>query len=98
LHAEIDAGPTLFVKKFTYTDPSVNIDHVFDPLVRAATLTAFLDASDPGKPLSPVFSNEKGDTYYIIHPVLKHAAILKAKRERVDGYATVLERNDVSGA
>lgn len=77
LSEEIDSGPVLLRQTFPPPANRQAIDHVYDSAARAKvlveTLQQYLKCGDwefelPG--------NDGGETYYIIHPVLKHIAIL----------------------
>lgn len=77
LSEEIDSGPVLLRRKFP---PPVNrqaIDHIYDSGARAKILVETLQnyiKCDGWEFELP--ENTAGETYYIIHPVLKHIAIL----------------------
>jgi methionyl-tRNA formyltransferase len=78
LEEKIDSGPILFQQIFNI--PRLNIvdfDLTVDPLIRTITLINFM------KKQKEILSNKKykqnkgGNTFYIIHPILKHLSILK---------------------
>ena len=76
LNENIDSGPLLIKKKFPSPKNKNNIDYVYDNWARSKVLIETLkniNAFDKS-PLKD--SHGKGETYYIIHPVLKHIAIL----------------------
>lgn len=77
LTAEIDCGPVLFRQEFPAPQKREDIDHVFDSAARAKvlieTLQSYIQLGDWSFELE---SNKGGETYYVIHPVLKHIAIL----------------------
>jgi methionyl-tRNA formyltransferase len=77
LSAEIDSGPILIRKSFPAPAERGKIDHVYDSAARAyvliETLRRYLADKDWKFDLQ---RNEGGEIYYIIHPVLKHIAIL----------------------
>jgi len=77
LSDEIDSGPVLVRRKFPPPVDRQGIDHVYDSAARAKvlvqTLQHYLKCGDWEFELP---SNDGGETYYIIHPVLKHIAIL----------------------
>ena len=79
LTSEIDGGPIFHRENFTPPTDKREIDHFYDSAARSRvlvnTLIAFDSASD-NLP-SPIPSSQ-GNTYYIIHPVLKHLSILAA--------------------
>ena len=73
---EIDGGPILKKLKFPTNINKKRIDHIYDNAARAKILVNTLkDYKEKGK---FIFSskNTKGQTYYIIHPLLKHISIL----------------------
>ena len=79
MRAGIDKGPILYRRRFDITEADIDYDYVLDPCVRAATLLDFFRNSDEliSHPLDQ--GRAEGDTFYIIHPVLKHMAILSMK-------------------
>jgi methionyl-tRNA formyltransferase len=89
MNREIDCGEILLMKTFPVPMVPVDFDMVVDPLVRAETLLEWLASEDLTK-----ISNGTGNTFYIIHPVLKHLARIKnlplqkdIRSEGVDGHA-----------
>jgi len=77
LTKDIDCGPVLLRKKFPPPDERVAIDHIYDSQARAKVLIETLQnyVAD-GKFSFELQSNVGGETFYVIHPVLKHIAIL----------------------
>lgn len=77
----LDDGPLLHRRTFQINEHGVDFDYVLDPAVRTATLIDFFSNSDEmlANPLKP--GNEESNTFYIIHPVLKHLSILTTKGE-----------------
>ena len=77
LNEEIDCGPVLMRRKFPAAADRQAIDHIYDSGARAKVLVETLRryrASGDWEFELP--DNIGGETYYIIHPVLKHLAIL----------------------
>ncbi len=73
LNEKIDSGPLLFEKEIEININNLDFDHSLDPLLRTSTLIDFLKTDN-----SVISTNdEAGNNFYIIHPVLKHLAILK---------------------
>ncbi|MDH3348297.1 MAG: hypothetical protein OEM02_09415 [Desulfobulbaceae bacterium] len=74
---EIDCGPVLLRKKFPPPANRQAIDHIYDSGARAKilveTLQNYLKCGGWDFELP---ANTGGETYYIIHPVLKHIAII----------------------
>lgn len=77
LSEEIDCGPVLLRQRFPPPENRQAIDHIFDSGARAKVLIESLRnylRQDEWK--FELSDNAGGETYYIIHPVLKHIAIL----------------------
>jgi methionyl-tRNA formyltransferase len=82
LSAEIDGGPVLLRRKFPPPDDLLAIDHVYDSAARARvlidTLKAYVTAGEWAFELP---ENVGGETYYIIHPLLKHIAVMAGTQD-----------------
>ncbi|MBT4435608.1 hypothetical protein HOD02_04775 [bacterium] len=77
LTKEIDCGPILLRKKFLPPKDRTEIDHNSDSEARAKTLIECLqNYVNSGTWKYELENNYGGETFYIIHPVLKHLAIL----------------------
>ncbi|MBI4995407.1 MAG: hypothetical protein HZC22_00590 [Rhodocyclales bacterium] len=77
LSAEIDSGPVIRRRRFPPPPVRTLIDHVYDSAARARVLIETLQEwRREGVWSLELPRNEGGHTYYIIHPVLKHLAIL----------------------
>jgi methionyl-tRNA formyltransferase len=77
LAAEIDCGPVIRRRRFAPPALRARIDHVYDSAARARVLVDTLEAwRRAGDWTFELPDNTGGDVYYIIHPVLKHLAIL----------------------
>ena len=77
LSEEIDCGPVLHRRKFPPPANRQAIDHIYDSGARAKVLVESLQNYLKHGGWEFEFSdNTGGETYYIIHPVLKHIAIL----------------------
>lgn len=77
LTKDIDCGPVLLRRKFVPPAERQTIDHIRDSEVRAKVLIETLQKYvDDGKFSFELKSNSGGETFYIIHPVLKHISIL----------------------
>ena len=77
MRPEIDDGPVLVRQKFGLPPDSTKIDYIYDSIVRAKVLIQTLQNYIKQKEW--VFSEiekEPSHVYYVIHPVLKHIAIL----------------------
>lgn len=77
LEKEIDSGPILFRQKIRPYGNLVEIDHVYDSEIRARVLVNCIKEYIKNKNWVELsIDNSKGETFYVIHPVLKHLAIL----------------------
>jgi methionyl-tRNA formyltransferase len=77
LSETIDSGPVLMRREFPPPANRQKIDHVYDSAARAKVLVETLQRYVPTNSWEfDLPDNDGGDTYYIIHPVLKHIAIL----------------------
>lgn len=83
----IDTGNILMSKTFAAPRGNVNLDYVFDPYIRAETLVSLMrDFVTTGQFVAREQELDLGDVFYIIHPVLKHIAILMHINAGRDGY------------
>ena len=77
LTKEIDCGPILLRRKFSAPADRTAIDHNSDSEARAKVLIECLqNYVNSGDWEYELENNHGGETFYIIHPVLKHLAIL----------------------
>jgi methionyl-tRNA formyltransferase len=81
LTKDIDSGSILLRKKFPSPQNRKKIDHVYDSEVRAKVLIACLKKYILlGNWEYEKKKNLSGEIFYIIHPVLKHLAILSKNK------------------
>ena len=71
----LDTGEIIYQKKFAKPNHKF-IDEVFDPYIRADVLVDLFLKNLLEKEKFKQQNSENGETYFIIHPVLKHIAIL----------------------
>ena len=76
LDEDIDSGPMLRRKKFPPPEDRAQIDHKYDSAARAKVLIATLQEYNNSGEFQSKINLGKGETYFIIHPILKHIAIL----------------------
>lgn len=77
LTKEIDCGPVLLRKKFLPPERRIEIDHIYDSEARVKVLIETLRNYVKKGYFEPELENNtNGETFYIVHPVLKHLAIL----------------------
>jgi methionyl-tRNA formyltransferase len=83
LDAQIDTGPVVARKYYPAPPAGSDVDRRYDPAIRADLLLEVLRRyhSAGGLELESQPLRETGTTYYVIHPVLKHMALLSL-RER----------------
>ncbi|MCX6799446.1 MAG: formyltransferase family protein, partial [Candidatus Diapherotrites archaeon] len=77
----IDAGDIILQKDFPMPK-NIDIDNVYDPLIRAHTLVETMKKYSKTKKLEARKQHGNGETYFVIHPVLKHIAVLKARSSK----------------
>lgn len=77
LDAKIDEGPVVGAMEAVLPEDRRDLDHVFDPVIRARLLINVLERYlSTGKfSIEPQVETDQ-PPYYVIHPVLKHVAIL----------------------
>lgn len=81
LTKKIDSGPILIRKKFSAPKNRKEIDHIFDSEARSKVLIETLKQKiNYGHWSFDTKSNRGGETYYIIHPILKHLSIVAKKK------------------
>ncbi len=83
LDRNIDTGP--FIKTKTYSKPNKGeiIDYIYDPYIRSDLLVEVIeDYLKNGEFQTKEQDEIGGETYFIIHPVLKHIAILSCIKNR----------------
>ena len=79
MNEQIDGGKIILQNTYDKI-PDGDIDSYVDPYLRAQTLKdVLLKYKKEGK-LESTKQIGEGETYYVIHPVLKHIAILKARK------------------
>lgn len=77
LTKDIDSGPVLLRRRFPPPPDRLAIDHVFDSAARAKVLVETLQKyQQSGTWHFEMADNAGGEVFYIIHPLLKHLAIL----------------------
>ena len=80
LEESIDCGPILNKKQFPPPEIRKDIDHLYDSIMRAKVLVETLkEYNENGQFVFGESTYGRGETYYIIHPVLKHISILSKK-------------------
>ena len=75
LEEGIDEGPILYNKKYKILEKNIDFDYALDPLVRAKTLIDFFKLGE--FELKKQTDSSEVNTFYIVHPFIKHASLLK---------------------
>lgn len=88
LATEIDAGPVLARRRYPLPPGGTDVDRVYDAAIRADLLCSVLAETQRLGALPPALrtEHETAQTYFVIHPVLKHVALLTLP-ERSDARA-----------
>lgn len=73
----IDEGEIITQATFPVPEEMVNVDYIYEPYIRSQVLMkAIGQYLEMGELLSSGQNMEGAETYYIIHPLLKHLAIM----------------------
>lgn len=79
---EIDKGVIIKRKQYPIPSKQVNIDYWYDNIVRADCLKDAINILfKKNKSYSDSGDQDKSQEYYVIHPVLKHIAVLITEQE-----------------
>lgn len=77
LDEQIDTGPVLKRKRYPMPSPGIDVDYLYDNAIRADLLVATLTQLNTNQVLSPIAASPSPlPPYFIIHPLLKHLALL----------------------
>jgi methionyl-tRNA formyltransferase len=80
LAEKIDQGPVIATRNVSVSSDT-DLDYDFDPRIRAELLGDVIeDYSQKGHFDTDLQNGETGETYYIIHPVLRHIAKLSLEK------------------
>ncbi len=92
LSEKIDTGDIL--KRVWYPCPvaGTEIDYVYDTAIRADTLIKVLKDWGVKKSFekTAIQSENEGESYYVIHPVLKHLAILSLEKKETEVHEDII--------
>lgn len=82
LENDIDTGPILARKSYPRPPANIDIDYLYDNAIRADLLCEVLSYYEKYQVLPKHIQQkyEEGNTYYVIHPILKHIAILSLEQ------------------
>ncbi len=80
LTEDIDGGPVLARKTYPAPDQQTDIDYAYDCAIRAdLMITVLKQYLAHGRLPEPIDIDREGEMFYVIHPLLKHLAILSLK-------------------
>jgi len=83
LTEQIDSGPVICRRKFPPPAKREHIDHLVDSELRAEVLIETLrNFQRTGEWSYDLEENSGGETYYVIHPLLKHISILSGEASK----------------
>lgn len=73
----LDEGNIIYSQKFSLPSDSIDVDYIYEPYIRAVVLLKALQKRFIDRDESVMTQTGSGaETYFIIHPVLKHLALL----------------------
>ena len=72
----IDQGPIVARRRYLPPPQGVDIDYFYDSAIRADLMAQVVTDWDKNRRLDEVAATSSGADYYVIHPLLKHLALL----------------------
>jgi methionyl-tRNA formyltransferase len=75
---KLDTGDIVYQKKFNKPN-HIFVDDVYDPFIRSETLVELIKKDILKKNNFKKNNPLEGETFFIIHPVLKHISILSSQ-------------------
>ncbi len=76
MNEKIDEGEVILSETFSLPEAGISMDYVYEPWVRANVLVSILKRFLEKGEINGNKQQGHSETYYIIHPVLKHIALL----------------------
>jgi len=76
LNRKIDCGEILLRRKFSPPPDRGQIDYIYDPIIRAKVLVETIQSYVELGRWNSRGNNQDGETYFIMHPFLRHVAVL----------------------
>ena len=70
-------GDLVLIRHFPPPTDMSRIDYHYDPVIRSATLLSVIEDYDRTGAFSVKPQQNEGKTWYTIHPLLKHLAVLE---------------------
>jgi len=81
----IDQGPIVARRRYPAPPVGLDIDYFYDSAIRADLMAdVVVNWQSVGK-LNQVEASDKGTDYYVVHPLLKHLAVLSLEATDKDG-------------
>lgn len=85
LDEQIDTGDIVARKRYPIPESGVDVDYLYDNMIRADLLVETLKLwSDPTQQWQKTTQTQDSLPYFIIHPLLKHLALLTVDKEPFD--------------
>ena len=84
LKPEIDNGDIVARRKYPAPAAGLDLDHIYDNAIRADLLSDVLAGWNQNQEFKEFIKQDESEsqTYYVIHPVLKHLSILSLEKSR----------------
>lgn len=84
LDEQIDTGPVLARKAYPLPPPGMDVDYLYDNAIRADLLVEVLGhwRREGARALRPLPAEAEKPPYFIIHPLLKHLALLAVDKHK----------------
>ena len=80
LNEEIDEGDIICQSEYPMPQETINLDYIYEPYIRACELVKALKRYNEITGFAVIPQKKRNaNTYFIIHPVLKHLAIKKVE-------------------
>jgi methionyl-tRNA formyltransferase len=76
LDPKIDEGPVIARRRYPAPPKGIDVDHLYDGAIRADTLLHVLKDFIADGAFPTVSRDGEPEIYYVIHPVLKHLALI----------------------
>ncbi len=80
----IDQGPVMARRNYPPPPAGVDIDYFYDSAIRADLMADVVAQWQKDGRLEPIEVDGDGDDYYVVHPLLKHLALLSLEAEDAD--------------
>jgi len=85
LDEQIDTGDIVMRKRYSIPSPGIDVDYLYDNMIRADLLVETLKQwENIAKRESKITQTQNSLPYFIIHPLLKHLALLTVDKEKVE--------------